>query len=184
MTSQFQPAEILDFWFSDAMRARWFDSTPQLDAEIRARFESLWEQAAQGLLDDWKNTPEGSLALIVVLDQLPLNMFRGQAKSFSSEQQAIDAANHAVESGYPQRLPADRRGFLFMPLMHSENLADQERSVALYTAAGLSNALYWANHHRELIRRFGRFPHRNAILGRASTPEELAYLASPQAFRG
>lgn len=178
------PDDILDFWFSPDMKTRWFSSTAELDRRIRERFEGLWRKAVEGQLDDWKATPEGCLALVIVLDQLPLNMFRGQALSFSSEQQAIQATRYALEQGYHQHIPAERLGFLFMPLMHSENLADQDLSLQLFEEAGLESNLYWARHHRELIRRFGRFPHRNAILGRASSPEEIDYLGSKEAFKG
>ena len=178
------PGEILDFWFSPDMKPRWFSSTAELDRSIRERFEALWRQAAEGRLESWKTTPEGCLALVIVLDQLPLNMFRGQALAFSSEQQAIQATRYALEQGYHRSIPAERLGFLFMPLMHSENLADQDLSVRLFEEAGLESNLYWARHHRELIRRFGRFPHRNAILGRASTPEEIDCLSSKEAFKG
>ena len=178
------PQKILDFWYAEEMQPRWFASTPELDAAIRQNYESLWCRAVAGELDDWKSTPEGSLALVIVLDQFPLNMFRGQALSFSSEQQAVATARYAVAQGYDQRLPKERRGFLYMPLMHSENPADQDLSVELFEQAGLENNLRFARHHRELIRKYGRFPHRNAILGRKSTPEELAYLASKEAFLG
>lgn len=178
------PRDILDFWYAPDMRERWFSSAPALDASIRERFEALWRQAAAGELDAWKDTPEGCLALAIVLDQLPLNMFRGEAMSFSTEQQAVGIARHAISRGFDRQLPPERLAFLYMPLMHSENPADQDQSLALFEAAGLEGNLRFARHHRELIRRFGRFPHRNAALGRQSTPEELAYLASKVAFLG
>lgn len=184
MPGQPSPQEILEFWYAAEMRPRWFASTPELDAAIRHKYETLWRSATAGELDDWKRTPEGCLALVIVLDQFPLNMFRGQALSFSSEQQAVEATRHALAQGYPQRLPADRLSFLYMPLMHSEDLADQDLSVELFEQAGLESNLRFARHHRELIRKFGRFPHRNAILGRESTSEETAYLASKEAFLG
>lgn len=177
-------AALLDYWFSPAMRQAWFSSTPQIDAAIRAECENLWEDALAGRLDAWKNSAEGCLALIIVLDQLPLNMFRGQAKAFSSEQQAVAATHHALACGYQRQLPGERLGFLLMPLMHSENLADQDLSVKLFEEAGLEHNLRWARHHRELIRRYGRFPHRNAILGRNNSPAEMDYLNSEQAFTG
>ncbi|MDA8092539.1 MAG: DUF924 domain-containing protein [Betaproteobacteria bacterium] len=176
--------EMLDFWFSDAMRRRWFASTPKLDAEIRDRFEGLWQQAAAGTLDAWQETPEGALALVIVLDQLPRNMYRGRPESFSTAQQAVAVAKHAIEHGFDQRIGKDRLAFLFMPLMHSERLDDQDASVRLFAGAGLADNLRWAEHHRDIVRRFGRFPHRNAILGRESTREEQDYLASPRAFKG
>jgi len=176
--------DLLDFWFSPRLSKHWFASTPALDTEIRTRYETLWQRAMAGELDDWAASPEGALALTIVLDQLPLNMFRGQAQAFSSEQQAVTVAKQAVARGDDQRLPNDRVFFLYLPLMHSENLADQDQSVALFERAGLVNNLRFAEHHHGLIRRFGRFPHRNALLGRASTAEEIAYLDSPEAFTG
>jgi len=184
MTQEHDIHEVLDYWFSSRISKRWFASTPALDDEIRARYEALWRRAAAGELDDWAATPEGALALAIVLDQLPLNMYRGKPAAFASEQKAVALARQAVARGDDQRLPRDRVLFLYMPLMHSENLTDQDESVALFQRAGLADNLRFAEHHRGLIRRFGRFPHRNAILGRDSTPEEIAYLASPEAFKG
>ncbi len=174
--------EILGFWFSPRVNKHWFSSTPALDVEIQNRFEGIWYRAAAGALDVWAETPEGALALVVVLDQFPLNMYRGKPASFSTEQKAVAVAKQAVAEGFHTGLPEERRLFLFMPLMHSENLDDQDLSVRLFREAGLDSR--WPEHHREIIRRFGRFPHRNAILGRESTPEELDYLASDGAFTG
>jgi uncharacterized protein (DUF924 family) len=178
------PQDILDFWYAPEMRSKWFASTPQLDAMIRERFESLWEAAVRGELDAWRGSPEGSLALAIILDQFPLNMFRGAAKRFSSEGQAIALAKHAIAQGYDRQIEKAQLAFLYLPLMHSEDLADQDLSVELFAAAGLDNNLRFAQHHRDIVRRFGRFPHRNAILGRASSAEELAYLESKEAFKG
>lgn len=166
------------------MQKRWFASTPELDADIRNRYESLWARAAKGELDEWKNSPEGCLALVIILDQFPLNMFRGEAKSFKTEHQAIETTKHALAKGYHKSIPAEELAFLYMPLMHSENLEDQALSVKLFGEAHLESNLRFAEHHRELIRKFGRFPHRNAILGRESTAEEIAYLHSKEAFLG
>jgi uncharacterized protein (DUF924 family) len=184
MRTETAPADILAFWFSPEMAKRWFNATPALDEHIRARYERLWSRAARGECHHWTATPEGSLALAILLDQFPLNMFRGKPESFSTEQLAVRVALDAVSRGQDARLPRERVAFLYMPLMHSESLSDQERSVALFEAAGLEENLRFAKHHRELIRRFGRFPHRNAILGRESTPEEIAYLGSEEAFTG
>jgi uncharacterized protein (DUF924 family) len=180
----FSPQDILDFWYAPDMRSKWFASTPQLDAMIRERFESLWEAAVRGELDAWRSSPQGSLALAIILDQFPLNMFRGTAKSFSSEGQAIAVAKQAIAQGYDRQIDKAQLAFLYMPLMHSEDPADQDLSVELFAAAGLDNNLRFAKHHRDIVRRFGRFPHRNAILGRASSAEELAYLESKEAFKG
>jgi uncharacterized protein (DUF924 family) len=176
--------DILDFWYSPRISKRWFSSTPALDDEIRARYEGLWQRAASGALDAWSETPEGALALAIMLDQLPLNMYRGKPASFSTEQKAVAVAKQAIARGYDKQLPSERVLFLYMPLMHSENLDDQDLSVKSFREAGLENNVHFAEHHRGLVRRFGRFPHRNAILGRESTPEELEYLESDAAFKG
>lgn len=178
------PSEILDFWYAEAMRSKWFASTPQLDATIKEKYARVWEAAIRGELDTWLDTPEGCLALAIILDQFPLNMFRATAKSFSSEHQAIAVAKYAIGQGYDQMIERAQVAFLYMPLMHSENLADQDLCVRLFAAAGLENNLRFAQHHRKIVRRFGRFPHRNAILGRPSTAEELDYLNSKEAFHG
>jgi uncharacterized protein (DUF924 family) len=176
------PGEIIEFWFSATSRERWFNSTPGYDWELRARFEALWEQARDGRLAAWEQTPEGALALVLLLDQMPLNMFRGQPESFSTEAQSREVAERAIARGLDRLLPGSQKVFLYLPYMHSETPADQDRSVELFERAGLADNLKWAEHHRGIIRRFGRFPHRNAILGRESTPDELAWLTSPDGF--
>jgi len=178
------PAAVIDFWFRDEHRKLWFRSNPEFDQRIRERFLGTWEAAGARLLDPWKDTSDGALALVIVLDQFPLNMFRGQPESFSTEAAAREVAEHAIASGLHARMAADARPFLYLPFMHSEDLADQDHSVSLFETSGLADNLRWARHHREVIRRFGRFPHRNAILGRPSTVEETAWLASPEAFSG
>lgn len=178
------PKEILNYWYSDSMREHWFNSTPEIDAEILDRFEDLWQQAAKGALDDWKKTPKGCLALCIVLDQFPLNMFRKNPKSFSTEQQAVSVSKLAVEQGFDLELPEQQRVFLYMPLMHSEDMADQDESVRLFESFGLEDNANFARHHREIVRKFGRFPHRNNILGRKSRADEMAYLNSDEAFTG
>jgi len=178
------PEEIIDYWYSERLQRHWFASTPELDAEIRQCYAGLWEQAARGDLDDWQESAEGSLALAIVLDQFPLNMFRGRPESFSSEARAVVVTLQAVERGQDRLLPVERRPFLYMPLMHSEDPAHQGLSVQLFDQPGLEQNLKFARHHQQLIREFGRFPHRNAILGRPSTPAEIAYLNSSRAFKG
>lgn len=178
------PQTILEFWFSDAVRKRWFDSSPEFDGQLKQRFLAVWEAAARGDLSDWEATAEGALALVIVLDQFPLNMFRGRPESFATEAASRAVAERAIARGLDRQLDKSAQGFLYIPFMHSESLSDQDRSVALYEAAGLDDNLKWARHHREIVRRFGRFPHRNAVLGRASTPQEQAYLDAPEAFHG
>jgi len=176
--------EIVEFWFCERVRPLWFQSTPAFDAELSERFLSIWQVAREGALSDWEASAEGALALVICMDQFPLNMFRGRAESFSSEAAAREVAERAIERGFDQSLSDPQKAFLYMPFMHSENPADQDRSVALFEAAGLNDNLSFAEHHREIIRRFGRFPHRNAILGREDTPQERAWLASAEAYRG
>ena len=184
MKTEITPVDILDFWYEPPMSEHWFTSTPAIDAAILVRYQALWEKAGAGELAAWQESADGCLALCIVLDQFPLNMFRGQARSFSTEQQAVAVTKHAVAQGLDALLPTDRQAFLYMPLMHSEHLADQDESVRLFDASGLQGNAHFARHHRELVRRFGRFPHRNAVLGRVSTADELAYLNSKEAFTG
>jgi len=174
------PQQILDYWFGPRLRQHWFSSTPELDAEIRERFEATWEAARDGRLADWEQTAAGALALVIVLDQFPLNMYRGRPESFSTEAAARAVAGRAIQRGLDRELDAEGQRFLYLPYVHSEDLDDQDRAVALVAASKMTDNC--AEHHREIIRRFGRFPHRNAILGRDSTPEELAWLASPEGF--
>jgi uncharacterized protein (DUF924 family) len=135
-------------------------------------------------LDDWQQSATGSLALVIVLDQFPLNMFRGTAKSFSTGAQSRSVARSAIEKSYDQELPADQRSFLYMPFMHSEDLDDQAFGVELFSQPGLENNLRFAKHHYGIIERFGRFPHRNEILARESSEAEIKYLNSKQGFHG
>lgn len=166
------------------MSEHWFSSTPEIDQQITEQFESVWEQARVGKLDAWKQTAEGCLALCIVLDQLPLNMFRGEIKSFSTEQQAVSVSKTAIEAGLDKEISKDQLAFLYMPLMHSENLGDQDLSVSKFEESELEGNIRFAKHHREIIREFGRFPHRNKILGRGSTQAEIDYLKSDKAFTG
>ncbi len=184
MTMSESPQSIVEFWFSDKVQPLWFQSTPEFDTELRERFETAWQAAEQGRLDDWAETPEGALALVILLDQIPLNIFRGDARCFSTEAKSRDITNLAVERKLDKELTDEQKAFLYMPLMHSESMTDQDKAVALYEAAGLAGNLKFAQHHRDIVRRFGRFPHRNKILGRQSTEAELAYLESDEAFQG
>lgn len=178
------PADIVNLWYSPQLQPHWFASTPQIDTMLRDNYAALWQDALQGKLDAWMDSPQGALALVIILDQFPLNMFRGLPQSFAAEAKAISVAKHAISKGYDRFIDTSQVAFLYMPLMHSEDLADQDMSVRLYTAAGLEHNLKFAQHHRAIVARFGRFPHRNAILGRQSTAAELDYLNSAAAFRG
>ncbi len=184
LTTIASPQTILEFWFAESAQARWFDSTPAFDHTLRERFLEAYRAAAAGRLEDWEQTPPGALALAIALDQFPLNMFRGQPESFATEAAARAVADRAIARGFDRELEPIQRLFLYLPFMHGEALADQDRSVSLFERLGLEDSLHFARHHRDLIARFGRFPHRNAILGRDSTPEEIAYLNSSEAFHG
>ena len=176
------PSDVLDYWFSEKSKQFWFASTPQVDNEIKVRFESVWEKAAEGEYSQWRETADGSVALIVILDQLPLNMFRSDPKGFQTENMAVEVALNAINNGFDEELNDERLLFLFMPLMHSENIDHQNLQVYLFDKYNFN--LEFSKHHRDLVKKFGRFPHRNEILGRMSTMEELDYLLSDNAFKG
>ncbi|MCO5142339.1 MAG: DUF924 domain-containing protein [Oligoflexia bacterium] len=176
--------EIIEYWFSPRVSKLWFNSTKEFDEELTSQYESLLKKAIKGELKEWESTPEGTLALIIVLDQFPLNMYRGKAESYSTGDQAVAIAKEAVQKGFDQKIPKDQIAFLYLPFMHSEDLQDQEMSVMLFEKAGLVENLRFAKHHQNIVHKFGRFPHRNEALGRKSTEEELEYLSSKQAFKG
>ncbi len=171
-------ADLINFWFADDTRPRWYDSNQAFDDLCRQRFEKLSSQAAEGELDGWADTADGALALVLLLDQIPRNIHRGTERAFATDRLAVAVADRAIEQGTDQELDSEKRKFLYLPYMHSEILADQERSVVLATAMGDEKTLRYAKDHAEIVRRFGRFPHRNAILGRQNTPEENAFLAA------
>ena len=169
--------DVLGFWFGSERKA-WFEKNPAFDDEIRRRFLSLYEHAAAGMLSDWRQTPAGCLALVILLDQFPRNMFRGSARAFAADPLALETAKHALAARYDQGLSVDERTFLYLPFEHSETLADQQRACELMKPLG-GEVYDYALRHKQIIERFGRFPHRNAALGRASTPEETAFLKTP-----
>ncbi|RIK97795.1 MAG: DUF924 domain-containing protein [Proteobacteria bacterium] len=169
------PAEIIAFW-REAGPAQWYAKDDGFDAELRRRFLGVWEAARDGRLASWEDSDEGALALILVLDQFSRNMFRNDARAFSADEQARAVAGRAIAKGVDQRIEPALRAFMYLPFEHSEEMADQERSVALFRAMGDAESLKWADLHLDIIKRFGRFPHRNAVLGRATTPEEEAFL--------
>ncbi|HEX5507550.1 MAG TPA: DUF924 family protein [Pseudolabrys sp.] len=172
--SEIKPADVIAFWRQVGPRG-WFEKNATVDKDIRERFLGLHEAAAAGKLKGWEQNAEGALALLILLDQFPRNMFRGDARTYATDSLARAVAAGAIVRGFDSQAPSELRDFFYLPFMHSESLADQERSVALYRAAGLENLKY-AEQHADIIRRFGRFPHRNAILGRTATPEEQAFL--------
>jgi uncharacterized protein (DUF924 family) len=170
-----EPDTVLAFWRA-AGPTKWFAKDDAFDAEIRKRFLLTYEAAANGELVDWEATAQGALALVIVLDQFPRNMFRGSARTYAADPLARAIADRAIARGCDQQVAASERTFFYLPFEHSEDPADQERCVALHRAAGDAEGLKWAELHADIIRRFGRFPHRNKVLGRATTPEEQAFL--------
>jgi uncharacterized protein (DUF924 family) len=190
--------EILSFWFGEldslgradgAHAGRWWKKDPAFDEALRERFGATHEAAARGERDHWLESPRGRLALIIVLDQLSRNMFRGTARMFACDARALAAATEGVRRGVDKDLFYDGRSFFYMPFMHSEDIEVQEQCVRLFEAwrgeldGDLQERVAWnlrfAEQHRDIVRRFGRFPHRNALLGRASTEEELEFLKQP-----
>lgn len=190
--------QVLEFWFGELdasgrakpeVAKRWFQGGPAFDRAVRDQFLSVHAAVAAGGHEDWLTTPRGRLALVIVLDQFSRNMFRGTPASFARDGRALELSFDGIARGDDKKLRTDERTFLYMPLMHSEKLAVQERCVDLFATFGDSLAedardavtrnLDYAVRHRDIIRRFGRFPHRNAILGRASTPEEAEFLKQP-----
>jgi uncharacterized protein (DUF924 family) len=182
--------EVLEFWFGapgspefGRPRAAWFVKSAEFDARTRDRFLATHEAAAAGALDDWSTRPLGALALAVALDQFPRNMFRGTPRAFAADARALAVARGAVARGFDEVLLPVQRWFVYLPYEHAEEIAAQRESLRLFErlavdAAG-AGTLTYAMRHYAVIERFGRFPHRNAILGRASTPEELAFLDQP-----
>jgi uncharacterized protein (DUF924 family) len=171
------PEALLGYWFSPEVEPRWFGAPdPAFDAEIARRFGALYADARSGGLDYWLETPRGVLALVITLDQFPRNMFRGTARAFEADAQARAIADHALTLKQDEHLSSVERRFLYLPFMHSERLDDQHRCCALFKAIDDPQGLKSAEEHREVIERFGRFPHRNAALDRDSTAEERAFI--------
>ncbi len=168
-------AEVLAFWRA-AGPDKWFEKDDAFDADIRARFLAIYETAAAGGLAGWEDAAESALALTIVLDQFPRNMFRGDARTYVADPLARAVTERAIARGFDQHFPPIERRFFYLPFEHSENLDDQERSIALSRAAGDEEGVKYAEIHADIIRRFGRFPHRNRALGRTTTPDEQAFL--------
>lgn len=178
------PESIIEYWYSEKVKSRWFNSNSEFDQEIKSNYENVWLEALRGEYAWWGESAEGCLALAIILDQFPLNMFRGEVKSFSSEAMAIKIAKKAIEQGLDKDIDKEKVSFLYMPLMHSENIDDQNLSVKLFEDANLIDNLRFAKHHRDIIKKYGRFPHRNKILQRESSRDEVDYLNSDNAFTG
>ena len=180
------PSAVLEFWFGPsphAVRDLWFGKDAAVDAEIRSRFGGAIEEALDGAYREWTAAPHGTLARILLLDQFTRNVFRDSARAFAGDADALSMATAAVDAGDDRALDGCERWFLYLPFEHAENSAAQERSLALFGAlaaeTGNRGLLDWAQKHAAIVRRFGRYPHRNALLGRASTPEEIAFLKEP-----
>jgi uncharacterized protein (DUF924 family) len=174
------PDDVLAFWFAPGMEERWFKKDPAFDEEVRQILLPLNEQAAAGQLDDWRQSARGALALVILLDQVPRNLFRGEPRAFATDAKALAVTKRGLQQGLDQALRQAERVFLYLPLEHSEDLADQELCVTLIGALDENPKWHdYALRHRDVVARFGRFPHRNAVLGRANTPEEAAFLKEP-----
>ena len=185
------PHEVVEFWFGPSDPARplqfreaWFAVDAAFDAQVRERFEPTWERLHDGGLEAWRATPEGTLAYVIVADQFPRNCFRGTARAFASDALALAAAQALIEAGDDAGLAPLQRAFLYLPFEHAESLALQDRSLALFEKLArqhpeIAGMLDYARRHRDVIARFGRFPHRNAVLGRESTAAESAFLREP-----
>ena len=177
METKSHPSDILTFW-REAGEERWWQKNDAFDQDIRVRFMPVWHDAAAGKLDHWIDTDDGTLALVIVLDQFPSNMFRDDPRAFSTDAKACGIAHAAIEAGVDCRVAADLRQFFYLPLMHSEELADQESCVNLFAQLENEKNTQYALIHAEIIQKFGRFPHRNSVLGRTTTPDEQAFLDS------
>jgi len=175
MTDEATPAEILAFW-REAGHDRWYRQDGAFDDEVRRRYLALWHEAAAGKLASWEASDEGALALTIVLDQFPRNMFRGDRRTYATDAMAREVASRAIDRGADAQIDPALKEFLYLPFMHSEHLSDQFRCVDLFRKSGDAENLKYAEGHADIVRRFGRFPHRNRLLDRRTTPEEQAFL--------
>ncbi|WP_435639957.1 DUF924 family protein [Micavibrio aeruginosavorus] len=175
--------DILHFWFSETEPVQWFQKNPDFDQSIRERFRLTYTMARDGVCDHWASDADGCLALCLVLDQFPRNMFRDSAEAFATDEKALKTARLGIIRGFDQILPVIKRRFVYLPFEHSEAMDDQNRAVELFATMRDDDPLgyEYALRHRDVIERFGRFPHRNAVLGRDNTAEELIYLSQPGA---
>lgn len=169
--------DVLHFWFDHIGPDRWFDSGPEIDAEIRERFEPLWHSMKAEKAIFFVTSPREALAAVILFDQFPRNIFRHEADAFATDLLALEIAKLAIGAGFQGKLDQQQKQFLYMPFMHSENIADQEMSVELFDALGDAVPLQFAIQHRDIVKRFGRFPHRNEVLGRETLPEEFDAIA-------
>jgi uncharacterized protein (DUF924 family) len=169
-------------WFAPDTSQLWFNSTEEFDDKLRDRFEAIYLDAKAGKLDDLAADDELALALVILLDQIPLNIYRHHGQRYATEQQALSVARQVIARGGDQLMSDWQKAFLYMPFMHSENLDDQKDGIRLFERAGLTGNARFARHHHDIVKRFGRFPHRNRHLGRTSTDEEIAWLDSDEGF--
>jgi uncharacterized protein (DUF924 family) len=176
--------DVLTFWFEEIDQEQWYLTAPsdEVDGVIRARFLNLYLALAERVPEDWLTTARGTLAAIIVLDQFQRNLFRGDPRAYACDQTALDVAKRAIDRGFDRQVSLRERIFFCIPFQHSERAGDQARSVELTTALGDEKTLHYAGLHRRIIERFGRFPHRNRILGRKSTSEEEEFLKEPGLF--
>ena len=179
MSKSVNPNEIIDFWFSERVKPLWFKKKEEFDREIKERFSDIYQLAKIGALNSWRDNAIDILALIIILDQFPRNMFRNTAQAFATDSQAAELTKYAVEHNYQSNLTEEQQAFLYMPLMHSEDRKDQNKCVKLFKSLGREDNLKFAIEHQKIIDRFGRFPHRNQILGRESTQVEQEFLTQP-----
>ncbi len=183
------PRTVLDFWFSAHVRALWFEKDRAFDDDIRRRFGAAVHEAQMGGFAGWVESPEGSLALLILIDQMSRNIYRGEAKAFLGDPRARAVADAAIAREFDKGLPIYRRSFFYLPFEHAEDMASQDRAIHLFTRmvesaapdekAEAENQLDYAHRHRDIIKRFGRFPHRNEAMGRPSTEDEIAFLKKP-----
>lgn len=176
MTDQaITPLDVLDFWW-EAGPAKWFAKDDKFDKRCQDMFLPSIQAAKAGDLDQWQQTADGALALLILLDQMSRNVYRGSPEAFAADSKAVAIAEEALERGFDRAFPKEARGFFYLPFEHSENMDHQERAVDLSKATGDKELYHYALIHMDVIRRFGRFPHRNEVLGRQSTPDEIAFL--------
>ncbi|MCV2403364.1 DUF924 domain-containing protein [Marinomonas sp. C2222] len=174
-----QPNDVLSFWFEEVEESKWWVKDTEFDGLIIKRFSKIHNQAIQGELYEWRSTPAGRLAEVIVLDQFSRNMYRGDAKSFAYDSLSLILSQEAIRVGADMAVPMRQRGFFYLPFMHSESKTIHEQAVFLYDKLGNSNNLEFERKHKAIIDRFGRYPHRNKILARVSTQEEIDFLSGP-----
>ena len=172
-------SEVINFWFEETTRKQYWTKDDKFDDTIRNRFSSLHNKAVAGKLEHWRETAVGALAEIIILDQFSRNLYRGKPESFASDELCLRLAKDAIEKGFDKQLDIKKKEFLFLPFMHSEAKEDHEKAIELFSEKGLEQNLDFEYKHKVIIDKFGRYPHRNEILGRQSTPEEIDFLSKP-----